>query len=73
MQLTIVWLLHRQMEDRRWWGRRFLSQTETNYAPVEGEALAVAWALEQTKFFTMGCNNLLIIVDHKPLVKIFGD
>ena len=54
-------------------GSRFLSQTETNYAPVEGEALAVAWALEQTKFFTMGCNNLLVIVDHKPLVKIFGD
>ena len=21
----------------------------------------------------MGCNNLLVIVDHKPLVKIFGD
>ncbi len=54
-------------------GSRFLSQTESNYAPIEGEALAVAWALEQTKFFTMGCNNLLLIVDHKPLVKIFGD
>jgi len=54
-------------------GSRFLSKTEANYAPVEGEALAVAWALEQTKFFTMGCNNLRVIVDHKPLVKIFGD
>ena len=54
-------------------GSRFLSQTESNYAPIEGEALAVAWALEQTKFFTMGCNNLLVIVDHKPLVKIFSD
>ena len=54
-------------------GSRFLSQTETHYAPIEGEALAVAWALEQTKFFTMGCNNLLVIVDHKPLTKIFGN
>ena len=54
-------------------GSRFLSQTESNYAPIEGEALAVAWALEQTRFFTMGCNNLLVIVDHKPLTKIFGD
>lgn len=54
-------------------GSRFLSQTESNYAPIEGEALAVAWALEQTKFFTMGCNNLLVIVDHKPLTKIFGN
>ena len=54
-------------------GSRFLLPAEKNYAPVEGEALAVAWALEQTKFFTMGCNNLLVIVDHKPLTKIFGD
>jgi hypothetical protein len=54
-------------------GSRFLTPAEKNYAPVEGEALAVAWALGQTKFFTMGCNDLLIIVDHKPLVKILGD
>ena len=54
-------------------GSRFLSPAEKNYAPVEGEALAVAWALEQTRFFTMGCSDLLVIVDHKPLTKIFGD
>ena len=54
-------------------GSRFLTPTEKNYAPVEGEALAVAWSLEQTRFFTMGCNDLLMIVDHKPLTKIFGD
>ena len=50
-----------------------MSRTESNYAAIEGEALAVAWALEQTRFFTMGCPNLLVIVDHKPLTKIFGD
>ena len=54
-------------------GSRFLSSAEKNYAPVEGEALAVAWALEQTRYFTMGCNKLRIIVDHKPLTKLFGD
>ena len=54
-------------------GSRFLSPAEKNYAPIEGEALAVAWALEQTRYFTMGCNNLKVIVDHKPLTKIFGD
>ena len=53
-------------------GWRLLSKTEANYAPVEGEALAVAWALDHTKFFTMGCDNLLLIVDHKSLLKIFG-
>ena len=52
---------------------RFLSSAEMNYAPVEGEALAVAWSLEQTRFFTMGCDDLVVIVDHKPLVKLLGD
>jgi len=54
-------------------GSRFLSSAERNYAPVEGEALGVAWSLEQTRFFTMGCNDLLVVVDHKPLVKLLGD
>lgn len=54
-------------------GSRFLRPAETRYAPVEGEALAIAWSLEQTKYFTQGCSNLLVITDHKPLVKLFGD
>ena len=52
---------------------RFLHGAEQRYAPIEGEALAVAWGLEQTKYFTQGCDNLLIVTDHKPLVKILGD
>ena len=54
-------------------GSRFLTSAEQRYAPIEGEALAVAWGLEQTRFFTQGCENLIIVTDHKPLVKIFGD
>ena len=54
-------------------GSRFLKKTEERYAPIEGEALAVAWALEQTRFFTMGCDDLVVVVDHKPLTKILGD
>ena len=54
-------------------GSRFLSSAEQRYAPVEGEALAVAWGLEQSKYFTQGCDNLLVVTDHKPLVKILGD
>lgn len=54
-------------------GSRFLRSAEQRYAPVEGEALAVAWALEDTKFFTLGCDDLIVCTDHKPLVKIFGD
>ncbi|KAJ8359136.1 hypothetical protein SKAU_G00156610 [Synaphobranchus kaupii] len=54
-------------------GSRFLSPTEQRYAAIEGEALAVAWGLEQTRYFTQGCDNLVVVTDHKPLVKIFGD
>ena len=54
-------------------GSRFLSPAEQRYAAIEGEALAVAWGLEQTRYFTQGCDNLVVITDHKPLVKIFGD
>ena len=54
-------------------GSRFLRDAERRYAPVEGEALAVAWALEDSRFFTMGCRDLVIATDHKPLTKILGD
>ena len=32
-----------------------------------------SWGLEQTRYFTQGCDNLLIVPDHKPLLKILGD
>ena len=54
-------------------GSRFLKPAETRYAPVEGEALAIAWSLEHTKYFTQGCDNLVVVTDHKPLVKLFTD
>ena len=54
-------------------GSRFLRATEQCYAPVEGEALAVTWALKDTKFFTLGCNDLIVTTGHKSLVKRFGD
>ena len=54
-------------------GSRFLRDAEKRYAPVEGEALAVAWSLEDSRFFTMGCHDLIIASDHKPLTKILGD
>ena len=54
-------------------GSRFASATESRYAPVEGEALAVADALEKAQYFVLGCNDLVIAVDNKPLLKIFGN
>ena len=46
---------------------------ESHYAPVEGEALAVVDALDKTRYFVLGCDDLIIVVDHKPLLKIFSD
>ena len=54
-------------------GSRFLSPAEQRYAAIEGEALAVAWGLEQTRYFTQGCDDLVVVTDHKPLTKIIGD
>ena len=38
-------------------GSRFLTSAELRYAPIEGKALAVAWGLEPSKYFTQGCNG----------------
>ena len=54
-------------------GSRFLVAAEQRYAAIEGEALAIAWGLENTRYFTQGCSDLVVVTDHKPLTKIFGD
>ena len=52
---------------------QFCNDAEADFSPIQGEALAVAWLLEQTRFFTMGCNDLLVNTDHEPLVAVLGD
>ena len=52
---------------------RYTSPAESRYAPIEGECLAVVWALKKAKYFVLGCDNLIIAVDHKPLLGILGD
>ena len=54
-------------------GSRFTHAAESRYAAIEGEALAVAEALQRCRHFVLGCTDLYIAVDHKLLVKIFGD
>ena len=53
-------------------GSRFTHTAESRYRPIEGEALAVADALDKARHFVLGCKNLTIAVDHRPLLKIFG-
>ena len=55
-------------------GSRFLSSAKQRHAQIEGEVLAVAWGFEQTKYFTQGCYDfLLVVTDHKPPTKTFCD
>ena len=54
-------------------GSRHLNSAESNYAPVEGEALAVVWCLRKARLFLLGCPNLTLVTDHRPLVKLFGN
>ena len=54
-------------------GGRFTTSAESRYAPIEGEALAVVEALKKAKHFVLGCSDLIVAVDHKPLLKVFGD
>ena len=54
-------------------GSRFLHPAETRYAPIEGEALAVAYALHQCRYFILGCTDLIVATDHKPLVHVLND
>ena len=30
--------------------------------------MAVAWGLEQLRYYTQGCDGLAVVTDHKPLV-----
>ena len=51
---------------------RFTKGSELAYKPIEGEALAIVYALQKCKIFILGCPKLLVVTDHKPLVSIFG-
>ena len=52
---------------------RFTHPAEQNYSPVEGECLSAAVGLRKFKHFVLGCNDLILVVDHKPLVRLLGD
>ena len=54
-------------------GSRFTNSSEQNYSSTEGEALALSWALKHSCLFTLGCKDLFIAVDHKPLLGIFNN
>ena len=54
-------------------GSRFLHDAENRYASIEGECLAVVYGLQKCKYFLMGCSDLVIGTDHKPVTSILND
>ena len=54
-------------------GSRVTTQAESRYAPIEGEALGVAYGLQQCRIFVIGCPDLIVAVDHKPLTRILNE
>ncbi|XP_045105438.1 uncharacterized protein LOC123500957, partial [Portunus trituberculatus] len=53
-------------------GSRFLTDTETRYATIELEMLAVVWAMGKTKFYLTGLQHFNLVTDHRPLVPILN-
>ena len=51
---------------------RFLEAAEQNYAPIEGEALAIVWCLKKAKNFLLGADNFKMLTDQKPLISTFN-
>ena len=54
-------------------GSRFNSGAESRYHPIEGEAAAAVHGIDKTSMFTLGHPSLMLALNHKPLIKIFGD
>ena len=54
-------------------GSRFLHDAEQRFAPVEGECLAVVYGLRKCRHFILGCPDLTVVTDHKPLLGILND
>jgi len=54
-------------------GFRCTQGAESNYSPNEREDFAVSWILEHSKYFVLGCPNLTVVNDHKPLLGNLND
>ena len=50
---------------------RFNNDAQSRYSPIEGECLALYWAINKTDYFLYGCDKLYVGTDHKPLLAFF--
>ena len=66
-----------QQQDNRDWkplafASRSLTDTESHYAQIEKEALALVWSCEKFSDYVLG-KQFLFETDHKPLVPLLGN
>ena len=55
-------------------GRRKITKlAESRYSLDEGEMLGVVEGLHKAKHFVLGCDKLIVAVDHKPLLGLLND
>ncbi|XP_064083925.1 uncharacterized protein K02A2.6-like [Macrobrachium nipponense] len=53
-------------------GSRFLTDTETRYANIELELLAVTWAVAKCRLYLSGLQHFTLMTDHRPLIPILN-
>ncbi|XP_064085391.1 uncharacterized protein K02A2.6-like [Macrobrachium nipponense] len=53
-------------------GSRFLTDTETRYATIELELLAVTWAIAKCRLYLSGLQHFTLMTDHRPLIPILN-
>ena len=54
-------------------GSKVTKGAKSRYCPIEGECLAAAYGLERCRMYTLGCPELILVVDHNPLTIILTD
>ena len=54
-------------------GGRFNNETESCYAPIEGELLGVASALHKSMYFVHGHPRVHVVTDHKTILNLLKD
>ena len=74
--LGLGFLLMQKSNDSDWnlvqAGSRFLTNTESTYAVIELECLAVAWAIKKCNLFLAGIDHFTVVTDHNPLIPILN-
>ena len=68
--------LRQQDEQGRWrliqCGSRFLSDTETRYAVIELELLALVWACKKADVYLKGMQSFEVLLDNRPLIPVLN-